>query len=259
MLSLEVKRKRISEKRGASVHDLEDNSQNITVVCPPTTPLLSVGSVWEDKKVLKWQNEKGEKSWQCLWCQQHFSQWNATKAIHHLNRRKGCDIKVRNDLIVTASWTGSCSNHLTRCCFSFFQKPCSSDHIDEASKRLYADLMIAVQAKRRKKHKKLHNGSEQEETDDLATTVTNALATNSQPPTTNPLTSIWDDDHVQREKKVNGEKFWKCLWCDRKFSQWNSTKAINHVNQSTGCDIQVRKLVPCILTTFSPWLTFVSL
>jgi uncharacterized C2H2 Zn-finger protein len=106
--------------------------------------------------------------------------------------------------------------------------------------------MIAVQAKRRKKHKKFHNGNgiEEEETDDLATTATNALATNSQPPTKNPLTSIWDDDHVQREKTVTGEKFWKCLRCDRKFSQWNSTKAIYHVNQFTGCDIQVRKHVP---------------
>lgn len=91
MVSLEVKRKRISEKR---VADLDDNLDNGNKDSPSTTALPSVGSVWKDTNVLKIQNKQGEKSWQCLWCNQHFSQWNATKAIHHLNRRKGCDIKV---------------------------------------------------------------------------------------------------------------------------------------------------------------------
>ena len=106
MASLEVKRLRMSEKRVASMVQQEDDrndestSKSSGEEC--TSPRLTLGNIWQDDHVLKFVNDKGEKFWRCLWCRQHFSQWNSTKAIHHLNQRKGCDIKVRFEIKMRA-------------------------------------------------------------------------------------------------------------------------------------------------------------
>ncbi|KAL3943289.1 MAG: hypothetical protein SGBAC_002660 [Bacillariaceae sp.] len=305
MRILEAKRKRISNKRVAnmvqfqpSAGDSSNESSEESVTTP--TELVKVGSVWEDDKIKKWTDQKGQKFWRCFWCNQRFSQWNATKTIHHLNRRKGCDIK-----------------------------PCSAENMDEEHKTRYASLMVSLEAKRRKKNQKLQCNADQDESDDggtssptnvpLSTSITpsssplpqyhtsgdseqyctvitsspksrkkrsrldmesesesvptsrlslphtmepnhttpssdtndeNESANSQQlpsdpdtetvvsPPSAGPLNSIWDDNYVIRTRRPTGEKCWKCLWCSRVFSQHNATKAIYHVNQYRGNDIQ---------------------
>jgi len=45
-----------------------------------------------------------------------------------------------------------------------------------------------------------------------------------------PLTSIWDDDKVQKlDYDDKGRRKWKCLWCNMEFAQWNTCKALSHV------------------------------
>eukprot|EP00980_Cylindrotheca_fusiformis_P000736 scaffold174_cov98-Cylindrotheca_fusiformis.AAC.5 len=201
MVSLEVKRKRISEKRVAFLEDVDGSGGGGGGVdanssqCPPISSLPSVGSVWKDPKITKIQNEHGEKYWKCLWCDNYFSQWNATKAIHHLNKRKGCDIKM-----------------------------------DESSKHRYADLMIAVDVKRRKKNKRLNTqvhpvGAQVKKPEELVLWKA-------------PPTDIWLDDHIQKGQTATGEQFWKCLWCNETFNQWNATQAVHHVNQVQGGEIE---------------------
>jgi hypothetical protein len=36
----------------------------------------------------------------------------------------------------------------------------------------------------------------------------------------------------------DGNKYWKCLWCNRTFQHWNATKALFHVNKETGGEIR---------------------
>ncbi|CAJ1966485.1 unnamed protein product [Cylindrotheca closterium] len=298
MKILEAKRKRISNKRVANMIQYQPSSDSSNESCEESvatpTEMVKVGSVWEDDKIMKWSDQKGQKFWRCLWCDQRFSQWNATKTIHHLNRRKGCDIK-----------------------------PCSAENMDEEHKIRYASLMVSLEAKRRKKTKKLQCNVEQDDSDEYTTSAaplpplstsitpsssprprytsgesgqyctpitsssskkiqkkkrsrkdmeseptppsgrvislpTSAESTadedegdNTQempsdldtkpvvsPPSIGPLNSIWDDNYVIRTRRPTGEKCWKCLWCNRVFSQHNATKAIYHVNQYRGNDIQ---------------------
>ena len=51
-----------------------------------------------------------------------------------------------------------------------------------------------------------------------------------------PLTSIWDDDHVQDE----GTSYMKCLWCKGVFKR-NATKMLYHLLRMTGNHIS-----PCL-------------
>lgn len=307
-----------------SAGDSSNESSEESVTTP--TELVKVGSVWEDDKIKKWTDQKGQKFWRCFWCNQRFSQWNATKTIHHLNRRKGCDIKVRNNLVC-----GLCAslNAISNGYFFLFLQPCSAENMDEEHKTRYASLMVSLEAKRRKKNQKLQCNVDQDESDDsgtstptnvpLSTSITPSSSPlpqyhtsreseqyctvitsspksrkkrsrldmesesdsmppsrlslphtmetnhttpssdtndenesgNSQqlpsdldtetvvsPPSAGPLNSIWDDNYVIRTRRPTGEKCWKCLWCSRVFSQHNATKAIYHVNQYRGNDIQ---------------------
>ena len=48
------------------------------------------------------------------------------------------------------------------------------------------------------------------------------------------ISSIWDDDHIQRLD----EKNWQCLWCNQCFQWINATKAISHVLGNKGMHIK---------------------
>lgn len=52
------------------------------------------------------------------------------------------------------------------------------------------------------------------------------------------LSSIFDDDMIEKFTDNNGKQKWKCLWCKTPFSGWNATKAIAHVNKKSKSDIQ---------------------
>lgn len=105
----------------------------------------TLNSIWDDGHVIKTRKPTGEKCWECLWCQRQFSQWNATKAIYHVNQFRGNDIHVRSQHEFV--WYLVSSSFLT---FTFLLQPCTSRNIDKEHKRQYRGLMEALRNKRRK-------------------------------------------------------------------------------------------------------------
>jgi hypothetical protein len=158
-----------------------------------------------------------------------------------------------------------------------FVKPCTSTRIDKEHKQQYEALLTLLDTKRDLKRKlesmETENGvpfdttlavrdSNENESDNKSALAVSDSSENDSDnksglkearvvrdfstvvETTKPssaiLNSIWDDGYVVKTRKSTGEKCWECLWCQRQFSQWNATKAIYHVNQFRGNDIQVR-------------------
>lgn len=100
--------------------------------------------------------------------------------------------------------------------------------------------MTSLLEKRKKKPHKISQADQLQDTSPTSDTQDESKAPAET--TIAPVGSVWDCEHVERGKKPNsGDKFWKCLWCHKTFSQWNSTKAIYHLNQTKGCDIK-----PCL-------------
>ena len=59
------------------------------------------GSIFDDDMVEKFTDSNGRPRWKCKWCSNEYSGWNATKAIRHLNKIVGMDIKpcrVKHDV-----------------------------------------------------------------------------------------------------------------------------------------------------------------
>ena len=53
------------------------------------------------------------------------------------------------------------------------------------------------------------------------------------------LKSIWEDDMVEKFIDKNSNKsLWRCKWCNKEFSGWNATKAMQHVNRISKVDIK---------------------
>jgi hypothetical protein len=80
-----------------------DDSDDAEVV-PPVIDLLGgtedeLATIWEDDKVIKITDDDGKKRWKCKWCSNDFATWNATKAIAHVSRTKGRDVKLCNGRI----------------------------------------------------------------------------------------------------------------------------------------------------------------
>lgn len=54
---------------------------------------LEISSIYDDDMVEKYVDDKGSNRWRCKWCNMTFAGWNATKALHHVNKVSGKDIK----------------------------------------------------------------------------------------------------------------------------------------------------------------------
>ena len=52
------------------------------------------GGIFEDDMIEKYSDNDGKPRWRCKWCNTSFAGWNATKAIRHVNKVRGMDIKV---------------------------------------------------------------------------------------------------------------------------------------------------------------------
>jgi hypothetical protein len=50
-------------------------------------------SIFDDDKITKYYDKNNKQRWRCGWCNSTFGGWNATKAIHHLNKTQKQDIK----------------------------------------------------------------------------------------------------------------------------------------------------------------------
>jgi hypothetical protein len=57
--------------------------------------LSELTSIWGCPKIQKGHDEKsGKPKWTCLWCGETFLTWNATKAMMHVLRKSGQNVKV---------------------------------------------------------------------------------------------------------------------------------------------------------------------
>jgi hypothetical protein len=56
------------------------------------SPLI-IRTVWDFEKVEKTGENKSNGGWKCLWCQKSFKGWNATKALRHITKVTGKDIR----------------------------------------------------------------------------------------------------------------------------------------------------------------------
>ena len=76
----------------------DDDSDTIPIDDPPPSSEDDTGKqlnlIWEDDKIEKYNDHKGLPRWRCLWCGSSFSQWNATKALFHVNKATGPSIRA---------------------------------------------------------------------------------------------------------------------------------------------------------------------
>jgi len=86
-----------------------------------TGDLSKISSIWEDDKIEKFIDANGKKKWKCLWCNNApFGSWNASKALAHVSKTSGHDIK-----------------------------PCTSFRIDDAHRHRYLKLVVAKNDKKK--------------------------------------------------------------------------------------------------------------
>ena len=50
-------------------------------------------TIWDDDMLERSTDETGKKKWVCKWCDVSFQHWNATKALHHVSKNVGANIK----------------------------------------------------------------------------------------------------------------------------------------------------------------------
>jgi hypothetical protein len=56
-------------------------------------------SIFKDKYLTKFQDDKGVRKWRCGWCDKEFSSWNTTKALQHLTKQQKVHIQPCNGCI----------------------------------------------------------------------------------------------------------------------------------------------------------------
>lgn len=54
----------------------------------------AVSSVWDFDHIQRNGTTKGSQTWTCLWCNQTFKQWNATKVLYHLVKINGRNVRT---------------------------------------------------------------------------------------------------------------------------------------------------------------------
>jgi hypothetical protein len=52
------------------------------------------------------------------------------------------------------------------------------------------------------------------------------------------LKTIFGDTYCTKYQDEKGNRKWKCGWCDKDFSSWNATKALQHLTKQTKVHIQ---------------------
>ena len=72
---------------------LEYDSSVVVVDGSTADVVVDISSIYEDDMLEKFIDDKGTNRWRCKWCTYDFAGWNATKALHHVNKVGGKDIK----------------------------------------------------------------------------------------------------------------------------------------------------------------------
>ena len=71
--SLQMERDRLLEDSSSESEQEDDNN---------------LSSIFNDPYATQFIADDGKKRWRCEWCKKDFALWNATKALHHLIKKK---------------------------------------------------------------------------------------------------------------------------------------------------------------------------
>ena len=78
-----------SSRTGQVVQVLEDGDDVHSALEIPRMLM----TIWDDDMVERSTDETGKKKWECKWCNVSFLHWNATKALYHVSKIFGANIK----------------------------------------------------------------------------------------------------------------------------------------------------------------------
>ena len=136
--------------------DDDGNEGDVPDASPTAHVAILLDVIWDDDKIEKYTDNNGKNQWKCLWCGQSYKQWNATKALYHVNKETGGDIRV-----------------------------CKSTKIDEAHKAAYRRLFNKL-IERQKSQTHLKQGKKRasDEYMDTATERYTATKRKKTPPST---------------------------------------------------------------------------
>jgi hypothetical protein len=45
---------------------------------------FNLNKIWDDSHLICYMDDKNKKRWKCLWCNENYAGWHATKALIHL-------------------------------------------------------------------------------------------------------------------------------------------------------------------------------
>jgi hypothetical protein len=75
------------------VEEIVDDDDAQQVAFDLAEQVAAAGSVWTFEKVEQTGSKRASGGWKCLWCNNHFKGWNATKVLRHLTKVAGKDIR----------------------------------------------------------------------------------------------------------------------------------------------------------------------
>lgn len=76
------------DENGIDALDVE-----VVDVSTPSSDTKRLSIIWDDDKIERYTDNNGKKHWKCLWCGRSFQHWNATKALRHVNKQSGGDVR----------------------------------------------------------------------------------------------------------------------------------------------------------------------
>ena len=68
---------------------------------------LVLKSVWDNDKVLRYHDEQGKPRWKCTWCNSTFASHSATKALFHVAKKKGGDVRPCRSRLIDSAYTSA--------------------------------------------------------------------------------------------------------------------------------------------------------
>jgi hypothetical protein len=77
------------DENGSDAPDVE-----VVDASTPSSDSKRLSIIWDDDKIERYTDNNGKKHWKCLWCGRSFQHWNATKALRHVNKQGGGDVRA---------------------------------------------------------------------------------------------------------------------------------------------------------------------
>jgi hypothetical protein len=57
-----------------------------------TDNTFNISKIWDDTHLICYLSDNQKKRWKCLWCNENYAGWHATKALIHLAKEPKMDI-----------------------------------------------------------------------------------------------------------------------------------------------------------------------